>query len=125
MADAGPTIALHRVLENMAREVGILAQKAYAIDEAMGDAICTADALEALPLELTQDVDLMRQSADCVNILLSNLATMTAGASHPSDLLDAATLTKGVYLSAIRDRVIAAPVIPKAAQADQGEWIDL
>ncbi|MEL7011785.1 MAG: hypothetical protein AAFO72_00750 [Pseudomonadota bacterium] len=125
MADADPTIALHRVLENMAREVGILAQKAYAIDEAMGDAICATNALEALPLELTQDVDLMRQSADCVTILLRNLATMTADGAHLEDRLDAAALTKGVYLSAIRDRVIAAPIIPKTVVEDQGDWVDL
>ena len=125
MADAGPTIALHCVLENMAREVDILAQKAFAIDEAIGDAICTADALEALPLELTQDVDLMRQSAECVTILLKNLATMTVDGPYPADRLDAAALTEGVYLSAIRDRVIAAPVIPKDVPENHGEWIDL
>ncbi|MEL6314595.1 MAG: hypothetical protein AAFQ60_11180, partial [Pseudomonadota bacterium] len=60
-----------------------------------------------------------------VTILLKNLATMTADGPYPADRLDAAALTKGVYLSAIRDRVIAAPVIPKVVPENHGEWIDL
>lgn len=125
MEEPGPTLEMHRVLENVAHEVSILANKAHAIDEAMGDAICAVDALEALPLELTQDVDLMRQSADCVNILLCNLAKITADAPQPPEYLDAEALTKGVYLSSIRNRVTAAKIGPKALPADQGEWIDL
>jgi len=125
MSESGRTLAMHSVLENGAHEVSILARKAYAIDEAMGDAICAVDAMEALPLELTQDVDLMRQSADCVNILLNNLAKITSDAPQPPEFLDADALTKGVYLSSIRNRVTAAPVVSKAVHAEQGEWIDL
>ena len=125
MAGSGPTIALHLALENVAFEVDILARKALAIDEAMGEAISATDTLDMLPLELTQDVDLMRQSTDCVHILLRNLATITEEAGTPPDFVEAEAVTKGVYLSAIRDRVTARPVAPKENVEEQGDWIDL
>lgn len=119
------TITMHLALENVAHEVDILARKALAIDEAMGEAISATDAVEALPLELTQDVDLMRQSADCVHILINNLASITAKAGRAPDFVEAAAVTKGVYLSAIRDRVAAAPPVAPKEEEDHGEWIDL
>ena len=122
---ASENIAVNRVLVNVAREVDILARKAHQIDEAMGDAICAAAALEALPLELTQDVDLMRQSADCVHIMLSNLAEIAGQGDEMPDEVDTLALTKGVYLSAIRERVIARASSAPSAPVERGEWIDL
>ena len=125
MVGTGHTIALHLALENVAHEVDILARKALAIDDAMGAAISSEDAVELLPLELTQDVDLMRQSTDCVHILLRNLATITQEAGTPPDFVDAEAVTKGVYLSAIRDRVTSKPAAPKDREEELGDWIDL
>lgn len=119
------TIGLQVALENVSHELGILARKALAIDEAMGDAISGEDALEALPLELTQDVDLMRQSADCLHILLDNLATITGASPQPPAQVSVSAVTRGVYLSAIRERVTATPKVNAAPPQDLGEWIDL
>lgn len=127
MTQAKDTIALQSALENASQELERLAQKALAIDEAMGDAIAEADALEALPLELTQDVDLMRQSADCLHVLLSNLAALTAASSRSPEQVEVEVeaVTQGVYLSAIRNRIATpAPVTPVKVEETE-DWIDL
>ncbi len=124
MTEGHSRMALHEALENVAREVDILARKAHQIDEAMGDAICAGDTADALPLALTQDVDLMRQSADCLHILLNNLAEIAAGSNDARVQVEAEDVTQGVYLTAIRTRVGGAPAPAPVAPAGQ-DWIDL
>jgi hypothetical protein len=118
-------LTLSSVLENVARELEILARKAHQIDEAMGDAICAGDSVDSLPLALTQDVDLMRQSADCLHILLSNLARITTQIDTLATDLDTTSMTQGVYLSGMRSRVGASVEMTSFVSADRGDWLDL
>ncbi len=112
-------------LENMSQELDTLTRKAVALDEAMGDAVASHDATQAFPVALMQDVDLVRQSADCLRIIMRNLIKITETAPRPPDTLDRAAVVDGVYLSALRDRVVAAQAMQTDPRDDPGDWIDM
>ena len=125
MSGTAKHISLNAALENMSFELDRLAQKTLALDEALGEAIGSPDAAGALPLDLLQEEDLVRQSADCLRILVNNLAEATRSSPKPPETVSAQVVTKGVYLSAIRDRVTAAPAVESIEMDDLEDWIDL
>ena len=92
-------VPLKDILANLAREMEIVARKAGAIDEAVGDMIVDGpDAMEAIPVALLQDVDLLRQTADCLYILIDNL-----GHAQTCDCTVAREVAgHGVYLDRLR-----------------------
>ena len=98
----GDTVALAKVLANTAREMQALAASAGAIDAAMGDLIAaaatpSAGAARPCPVVL-QDVDRLRQTAECLYILLANLARHQVGGGHVSARLAG----ERVYLEGVR-----------------------
>ena len=125
MSGTAKHISLNAALENMSFELDRLAQKTLALDEALGEAIGSPDAAGALPLDLLQDVDLVRQSADCLRIVMGNLVKMSGTAPQPPDFLETRAVIDGVYLPALRDRVVAAPDVPVERVAGMGDWIDI
>ena len=99
------TIALGDILANTARELEALASKTSAIDEMVGDMLVTGSgATSPPPVALLQDVDLLRQSVDCLHILLHNLSQGQACACVVSR--DAAA--NGVYLERVRKACLGA-----------------
>ncbi|MEM7731715.1 MAG: hypothetical protein AAF280_02900 [Pseudomonadota bacterium] len=109
----------------MSRELDMLAQRALALDEALGEAIGSSDAACGLPVALMQDVDLVRQSADCLRIVMGNLVKIAASAPQPPDLLEASAVVDGVYLAALSDRVVAVDHATPDMRNGAGDWIDL
>jgi hypothetical protein len=96
VADAVP---LKDVLINLSREMETVARKAGAIDEAVGDMIVDgSEAMEAIPVALLQDVDLLRQTADCLHILIDNLAH----AQSCDCTVPRAAAGRGVYLDRLQ-----------------------
>ena len=90
-------LRLGHVLANAAREMEAMAAKASMIDEAVGDLLVDYNG-GRLPVALLQDVDLLRQSVDCIQILIGNLSRQELG-----DCLVCPELAgEGVYLEAIR-----------------------
>lgn len=125
MTGADKTISFNAALENVSQELDALTQKAVALDEAIGAAIAAPDASSAFPVTLMQDVDLVRQSADCLRIVMRNLVEITETGPQPPDVLQAAAVIDGVYLAALRDRVLAAQSLQVEGQEDLGDWIDM
>lgn len=125
MTEPRQRIAFHSALENISLELDTLAKKTHAIDEALGAAIGNADAAGALPVTLTQDVDLVRQSADCLRIIMANLAQSTQATPQPPSHLDTQAVIAGVYLAALRDRVSAAPDAQMDHLKDVSDWFEM
>lgn len=125
MTGADKTISFNAALENMSQELDTLTQKTVALDEAIGDAIAAPDARSVLPVTLMQDVDLVRQSADCLRIVMRNLAKITETTPQPPDKLETAAVIDGVYLAALRDRFVAAQTVPRDYHDDLEDWIDM
>ncbi|MEQ8877238.1 MAG: hypothetical protein RIC49_12585 [Phycisphaerales bacterium] len=90
-------IPLASVLSNTAQLLEVLAEKAAEIDEAVGDWLVSCDGTRP-PLALLQDVDLMRQSVDCLRILTSNLARQDL----ENCVISAPEAVDGIYLESIR-----------------------
>ncbi len=101
-SSSGEQLLLRDVLANAARELETLATKASGIDEAVGDMLVHAGGETRLPVALLQDVDVLRQSLDCMQILIGNLANHgSCDCGIPNS--DAA---RGVYLAAIKKRCL-------------------
>lgn len=101
---AGDRIDLTRVLANAARELEAMHARADRLDEAVGDLLVTAGGAGAKPdAALLQDMDLLRQSLDCMHVLMRNLAREAAGAS----MVSRNSLADGVYLEAFRKECLS------------------
>lgn len=90
-------IQLSAVLSNTAQLLDVLSSKAVEIDEAVGDWLVSGDGARP-PLVLLQDVDLLRQSVDCLRILASNLARQNLDEFS----IPVADIVDGIYLESIR-----------------------
>ncbi|MEM6587124.1 MAG: hypothetical protein AAF641_01655 [Pseudomonadota bacterium] len=125
MAELDKRVSLNTTLENMSQELDRLAQKALALDEALGEAISAQNTNGALPVTLMQEVDLVRQSADCLRIVMGNLVKITGTKTQPPSFLETEAVIDGVYLSALRDRVVAAQAVQRPVEKGADDWIDL
>ncbi|WP_422027195.1 hypothetical protein [Roseovarius sp.] len=90
-------IPLASVLSNTAQLLEVLSDKAAEIDEAVGDWLVSGDGTRP-PLALLQDVDLMRQSVDCLRILTANLARQDLEDCN----ISVVEAVDGIYLESIR-----------------------
>jgi len=90
-------VQLGRVLANAAREVEVMAVKASKIDEAIGDMLVNCSAFGP-QITLLQEVDMLRQSVDCIQILIDNLSRQELGDCQ----ICPEQVGEGVYLEAIR-----------------------
>ena len=90
-------ISLAAVLSNTAKLLEVLSAKAAEIDEAVGDWLVSGDGTRP-PLVLLQDVDLLRQSVDCLRILTGNLARQDL----KDCVISVADAVDGIYLESIR-----------------------
>lgn len=95
------TLVLDTILANVADELRAMAVAARSIDEAAGDMVARGPA-DAAPAAVLQEVDRVRQSLDCLHILMENLARAGCGRGAVA-VADAAD---GVYLEAIRKRCL-------------------
>ncbi|MEQ9258176.1 MAG: hypothetical protein RIG84_03665 [Roseovarius sp.] len=96
-------IDLSVVLTNTAAELEHLAMKASEIDEAVGDMLVSGgQGMAGLPMVLLQDVDLLRQTVDCLQILMNNIARQGACACGVSS----SAVAEGIYLEAVRKRCL-------------------
>ncbi|KZY38701.1 hypothetical protein A3731_39885 [Roseovarius sp. HI0049] len=91
------SIPLASVLSNTAQLLEVLSAKAAEIDEAVGDWLVSGDGTRP-PLALLQDVDLMRQSVDCLRILTANLARQDLD----DCIVSVPEAVEGIYLESIR-----------------------
>lgn len=90
-------IPLTAMLLNTAQLLEVLSAKAAEIDEAVGDWLVSGDGSRP-PLVLLQDVDLLRQSVDCLRILAGNLARQDL----EDCVVSVAEAIDGIYLESIR-----------------------
>lgn len=90
-------IPLAAMLSNTAQLLDVLSAKAAEIDEAVGDWLVSGDGARP-PLVLLQDVDLLRQSVDCLRILAGNLARQDLN----DCVISVADVVDGIYLESIR-----------------------
>lgn len=90
-------IPLASVLSNTAQLLEVLSDKATEIDEAVGDWLVSGDGTRP-PLALLQDVDLLRQSVDCLRILTANLARQGLA----DCTISVPEAVDGIYLESIR-----------------------
>lgn len=88
---------LAKVLANTAQLLESLSAKATEIDEAVGDWLVSGDGARP-PLALLQDVDMMRQSVDCLRILTANLSRQDLDGC----VISVPDTVNGVYLESIR-----------------------
>jgi len=95
--NGGDRIALETVLANIAGELERLTARAQRLDEAVGEML-VAGSGPAPRAALLQDMDLLRQSLDCMQVLMHNLSRETDGGAAVS----AAGAARGVYLAALR-----------------------
>lgn len=125
MTQADHKMSLQAALENVAVELDIIARKSFEIDEAMGKAIDGAGTVDEIPLEVTQNVDLVRQSADCMHIVMNNISALTGDTSELPEQVEKEDVIRGVYLGSIRDRMLSKRVVEERRLQDQEGWIDL
>lgn len=108
-------IPMRTVLHNTSTEVERLARIATVLDEVVGDLIAETDPAQRDRLALLQDVDLLRQSLDCLGVLMRNLADCP---DQTGTVLPEKAGT-GVYLHDLRMACLAPPLHhgPGAARA--------
>ncbi|MGR3802775.1 hypothetical protein [Marinibacterium profundimaris] len=95
-------IPLDVTLRNISNELARLSAIAANVDEVMGDLVTKLPPDDMSHQAAMQDVDLLRQSLDCLMVLLSNVAEqqdVSSGVLAP----DAG---QGVYLRDLRDAVL-------------------
>lgn len=96
-------ITLSAVLANVAAELEQLALKASEIDDAVGDVLASrSDEGGGIPVVLLQDVDLLRQTLDCLQILVSNISQQ----QDCEGSVCSSVVAEGVYLGAVRQRCL-------------------
>ena len=105
------TVSLKLVLANTAQELERLAAKASGIDEVVGDMLVAGKGARP-SVALLQDVDLLRQSVDCMQILIENLAReQICDCQVPAD-----GAMQGIYLESIRKACVVAAAVAAAAE---------
>lgn len=96
-------IPLNIMLRNMSNEIARLSAIAANVDHVMGDVVKSMQFNDAEHQSALQDVDLLRQSLDCLAVLLSNTADQQDVVKGV--LSDVAG--EGVYLRDLRDACLA------------------
>lgn len=98
-------IPMQTVLQNTATEVERLTRIATVLDEVVGDLIAEAEPAQRDRFAVLQDVDLLRQSLDCLAVLMRNLARCPdqTGTVLPEKA------GSGVYLHDLRMACLAPP----------------
>jgi len=91
------TVPLSTVLAGTAAELAAIADRAVALDEAFGDMIAAAGDHPDLRRGAAslQEIDRLRQTADCLRILAGNLAQLPLADIH----VPAGATGKGIYLT--------------------------
>ncbi|WP_428925840.1 hypothetical protein [Marinibacterium sp. SX1] len=92
-------IPLDVALRNISNELARLSAIAANVDEAMGDVIVKIGDGDTEHQAALQDVDLLRQSLDCLVVLMGNLADQ----QDVSTGVLPAHVGEGVYLRDLRD----------------------
>lgn len=93
------TIPLDITLRNISNELARLSAIAANVDDVMGDVITKIGPNDAAHQSTLQDVDLLRQSLECLVVLLGNLADQ----QDVSMGVHAGNAGEGVYLRDLRD----------------------
>lgn len=96
-------IPLDATLGNIANELARLSAIAAMVDETMGDVIVKMGLNDQEHVTALQDVDLLRQSLDCLAVLVNNLA----GQQELSMGVHTGEAGEGVYLRDLRDACLA------------------
>ncbi|MAC76896.1 MAG: hypothetical protein CML66_02400 [Rhodobacteraceae bacterium] len=92
-------IPFDATLRNIANELARLSAIAANVDEVMGDVIVKMGANDQEHVTALQDVDLLRQSLDCLVVLMGNLAEQ----QDVSLGVHTHEVGEGVYLRDLRD----------------------
>lgn len=99
------TIGLGDLIEDIAEEIGALARIAEDLDDALGGCLESGSGKPHPGAGLLQDVDLLRQSTQCFERLLKNLAKEDLNSGR----VVSARITEGVFIERVRKICDAPP----------------
>lgn len=98
-------IPMKTVLANTAQEIERLARVANAVDETVADLVAAPGPATPDQVERLQSVDLLRQSLECLGVLMRNLAEAESGETTVAP----ETAGHGLFLRDLRDACLSAP----------------
>ena len=104
-------IVLGELVANMAGELARLSTTAGRLDEEIGHGMESGPGRRP-STELIQEVDLLRQSIECIATLTGNLAQQPL----PQVAVSSAEVAAGVYLGDLRDACLGTGAAPEPAE---------